>query len=302
MSDAVKVDAVSSSLDTDKIPSIPLVAVGKDQADNNGWKAELNLAFEHTPEKTILRRHHIGPLMVQRPFYPEGPVCHAYMLHPPGGVVGGDKLRVDVSCEANAQGLVTTPGATKYYGSDGRVATQQQVLKVRGGALEWMPQETIYFSGCRASQLLRIELESTSRFIGWDISCLGRPAGNNVFETGHVSARLEIIINNKPQLLERLVVRSAKDLQRLSGLRSATVSATMVAVSPQHGHPDWLEMVRAVLPAGNQFSATRIDDLFVVRYLGHSAEKARGGFIEAWQVLRPLIMQRPSAQPRIWAT
>lgn len=270
--------------------------------DDNGWQAELNLTFEHASDKTILRRSHTGPLMVQRPFYPEGSVCHAYMLHPPGGIVGGDKLRVDVNCGKQASGLVTTPGATKYYGSDGRVASQHQIIKVKGGALEWMPQETIYFNGCRASQLLRIDLASDSSFFGWDISCFGRPAGNHAFETGDVSTRLEIYINNKPQLLERLVVRGAKDLLRLSGLRGATVSATMVAVAPQHGHLDWLELVRLVLPEGSQFAATQIDALFVVRYLGHSAETARSGFTAVWQLLRPFIMQRPGVLPRIWAT
>lgn len=303
MSESACLDTVDGSAVADS-NSLPAVGAGQPvkTADDSGWKAKLNLAFEHAGEKTILRRHHTGPLMVQRPFYPEGPVCHAYILHPPGGIVGGDKLLVDVCSADKAHGLITTPGAAKYYGSDGRMASQQQLIKVQRGSLEWMPHETIYFSGCRASQVLRIDLTSDSRFIGWDISCFGRPAGNHSFKTGEVSNRFEIIIDNKPQLLERLIVRGAKDLSRRSGLRGATVSATMVAVSQQHTHQDWLELVREALPADNQFSVTQIDHLFVVRYLGHSAEQARVGFIVAWKTLRPFIMQRPVAPPRIWAT
>lgn len=266
------------------------------------WKAHLKLAFEPSSDKAVLRRSHVGPLMVQRPFYPEGKVCHAYMLHPPGGIVGGDRLRVEVNGAAQAHGLVTTPGAAKFYGSDGRPAVQQQLIKLTGGALEWMPQDTIYFNQCRASQLLRIELSSSSRFIGWEVSCFGRPAGNYGFDTGEVSSRLEIYIDNQPQLIERLLVRGAEDITRLTGLRGATVTATMVAAAPDIVSNEWLEITREALPQHTEFAATQIDGLLIVRYLGCSAEVARNGFTRVWQSLRPVVMQRPAVLPRIWST
>ena len=80
-------------------------------ADAGGWRAELSLGFtaepvvdgprDGAPAAPLTRlttRAHRGPLVVQRPFYPEGPgVPHVYLLHPPGGIVGGDSLRVEVS-------------------------------------------------------------------------------------------------------------------------------------------------------------------------------------------------------------
>lgn len=267
----------------------------------SGWSAELNLSFDHTPDKTILRRSHNGPLMVQRPFYPEGCVCHTYILHPPGGIVGGDQLIINATVNDNASALIATPGATKYYGSNGRLATQHQKIKITSASLEWFPQEAIFFNNCHASQLLRVELNNNSRFIGWDISCFGRPSGNHTFEAGSVSTRLEVFVDNKPKLLERLKIKGAVDMKRATGLRQSSVSATMLAIAPTMDASEWLEIVRSELPASD-FAATLIDGLLIVRYLGHSAEQARSGFISVWRVLRPVIMQKPFEPPRIWAT
>lgn len=266
------------------------------------WKARLALSFEPTEHKTVLRRKHNGPLMVQRPFYPEGPVCHGYVLHPPGGIVGGDRLSIDVQCASDSAGLVTTPGATKYYGSDGRLAQQHQHIVVHDSDFEWMPQESIFFDRCIASQQLRIDLRTNSRFIGWDINCFGRPAGNHQFCTGDVSSRFDVYINEQPILLERLRVNGKQDVARISGLRGATTIATMVAYSPDPFMPELLEHVRNAINQTPQFSVTQLDKILVVRYLGGSSEQAREGFIAVWRILRPIVMQRQAVLPRIWAT
>ena len=112
---------------------------------------------------------------------------------------------------------------------------------------------------------------------------------------------MRVLNNDLPLLQERLVVNGGSDIDRLSGLRGATVSATMLAVAPSLDSSHWLSLVRPVLPSAD-FAATQIDSVLAVRYLGSSVEKARGGFIKAWMALRPLIMQKPAVMPRIWAT
>ncbi len=86
--------------------------------------------------------------MVQRPFYPEGGTCHVYLLHPPGGVVGGDQLELQVQSEPGSHALITTPAATKFYRAGPHPhSLLQQNLQVRDATLEWLPQETIVFDG-----------------------------------------------------------------------------------------------------------------------------------------------------------
>ncbi len=295
-------DLIESEPTADHRPIAPAIqrAIAPDRS---GWKARLKLNFEHHQGKTIVRREHTGPLMVQRPFYPEGDsVCHTYVLHPPGGIVGSDQLLLETFCADSSAALITTPGATKYYGSNGRHAAQHQHITIGNAALEWMPQESIYFDSCRALQSLQVNLTSQSRFIGWDINCLGRPAGDNRFVAGLVCNRVQLFKDDKPLLHERLQVSGADDLNRLSGMRGAVVHGMLVATLRGAPGDEIIQAVRAVLPADEPFFATNFDDLILVRYLGDSAESARRGFVSAWRVLRPVVIGRDVVEPRIWAT
>ena len=115
---------------------------------------------------------------MQRPFFPEGrEVCHVYLLHPPGGIVGGDRLQVEARVGAGAHALLTTPAATKVYRSAGPAAAQEAELVVaRDGVLEWLPQETIVYDGADVALATRARLERGARFLGLDLLCFGLPA------------------------------------------------------------------------------------------------------------------------------
>src|SRR2546423_14099799 len=115
------------------------------------WKARLSLSFARDGNRSVLaERSHEGPLVVQKPLYPEGDaVCHAIVVHPPGGIAGGDELRLDVSAAAGAHALLTTPGAGKWYRSAGAQAKQLLSFSLQG-TLEWLPRETIVFDGALA--------------------------------------------------------------------------------------------------------------------------------------------------------
>ena len=86
---------------------------------SEGWKAKLYLKFIEENNKTVLKNLlHQGPLQVQKAFYPDASgACHVYILHPPGGVVGGDSFDVKIEVAPNAKVLVTTPAAGKFYRS-----------------------------------------------------------------------------------------------------------------------------------------------------------------------------------------
>src|SRR5688572_33317155 len=117
------------------------------------WRAHLALEFERRAERTVLAsRRHDGPLVVQKALHPEGDaVCHAIVVHPPAGIVGGDELVIDVRASHGAHAVITTPGAAKWYRSSGAVARQHVRLDLgQGAAMEWLPQESIVFDGAIA--------------------------------------------------------------------------------------------------------------------------------------------------------
>lgn len=266
-----------------------------------GWRASLALSFEAAAQRTIMRRQHNGPLLVQRAFYPEGDTCHTVLLHPPSGIVGGDTLDINIDCLSGSSALVTTPGATRFYRSDDRMAHQSITINLRGGSMEWLPMETIYFDDCNASQTAHIKLDRDSRYIGWEISCFGRGEGEIPFQKGRANVKLAIDLDGKPLLHERLKVHENTDIERLTGLRGATVSGTLLAYAAEFNLPYCLDQLRSILPA-DEFASTGVDGLLVVRYLGNCSEKARNGFIDAWKFIRPLALKRTACIPRIWAT
>lgn len=281
---------------------------------DTGWKATLDLSFIKDGARTALaERRHSGPLRVQRPFYPEqSGVCHVYLLHPPGGVVAGDQLRIEARVESGAHALLTTPAANKLYRSPQPQlqATQLQRLCVSAGArLEWLPQETIAFRGARAELRTRVELSGDARFVGWDIMCLGRPAADERFDLGVLRPQLELLRDGRLLYVERGLYEAGSPLMDAAwGLGGQSVFGSLWCVAPDASQQ--LERVRErleSLPSAAHSGMPRLaasawDDCLQVRYLGSSAEEARIGFAAAWTELRPQIMGLEAVAPRIWRT
>ena len=97
------------------------LAQRKEQLEQQpGWSACLQLRFIQCEGVTRLgARRHFGPLLVQRPFHPEGAPCHVYILHPPGGIVAGDRLELDVHLEPGSHALLTMPGRASSTAASG---------------------------------------------------------------------------------------------------------------------------------------------------------------------------------------
>jgi urease accessory protein len=192
-----------------------------------GWRGELRLHYQRRGARTVAQDAHHGPLRVLQPLYPEGEgVCHHVLVHPPGGVVGGDELQVQVQAEAGSHALLTTPGATRFYRSEGALALQHTRLQLAEGArLEWLPMETIAYSGCLASNGVTAELAPGAEMIGWDVLALGLAAAGQAFERGVFSQQLML----PGQWLERgrIAADDATLLQGPLGWAGHTVSATL---------------------------------------------------------------------------
>lgn len=268
-----------------------------------GWSGRLDLGLEVRSGRTVLaHKRQVGPLTVQRPFYPEGGICHLYLLHPPGGLVGGDRIEIELDAASGASVLVTTPGAAKFYRSAGAAAMVQQDLKVAaGGTLEWFPQENILFPGAQARTQTRVELADDARFIGWEIQSLGRPVIGERFDPGTADLGFGLHKDGRPLLKDRLRVDTGQDLGGPSGLRGFPVCGTFVATGAE---PEDLEVARASLPDEKDFplGLTLIGDLLVARCLAPGVESVSRIFRSLWGILRPRLVGRDACPPRIWST
>lgn len=142
------------------------------------WPAYLSLGFDKPGDKTRMKQMEFqGPLRVQRPFYPESDVCHVYLLHPPGGLVSGDDLSIQIQCQPQSHALITTPSAGKIYKADSNGIEQKQHvdIEVDNAVCEWMPMETIVFDGAHGKLTTQVNLFGDAKFVGLDVFCLGRP-------------------------------------------------------------------------------------------------------------------------------
>lgn len=265
-------------------------------ASQNGWHAELHLGFERQGARTVLaRRHHVGPLVVQRPFYPEGDVCHVYIVHPPGGIVGGDQLRFDATLETGSHAVITTPAATKFYRSSAdRRAQLHQELQLHSATLEWLPQENILFRDAHASLATIVRLDRQSRFIGWEITCYGRPACKELFDSGAARQHFELWIDEHPVLLDHLRIDGGITMQAPWGLAGKGTLGTLLA------YPATIADLDAAREHG--FACSLVDKVLSCRMLGADSDTAKRAFVKLWQALRPLIVGCDAVLPRIWAT
>lgn len=266
------------------------------------WLAELELGFERRGARTALaQRRHDGPLLVQKPLYPEGSsVCHAIVLHPPAGIAGGDELQLTVQAGAGAHALLTTPGAGKWYRSAGARARQCVRFAVASGAaLEWLPQETIVFEGARAELCAEIRLGRDARYIGWEILCLGRTGSGERFAHGHCELNTALWLDERLLWLERGRIEGADPLLASgAGLAGHPVCGTLLAVGDITD--ELLAACRAV--ESERGAVTRLPGLLVGRYLGASAAQAKKYFTSLWRVLRPALLGCEGVEPRIWKT
>ncbi|HEX9454649.1 MAG TPA: urease accessory protein UreD [Candidatus Binatia bacterium] len=274
-------------------------------AQLSSWRAQLDLEFERRAARTVLSaRRHDGPLVVQKSLYPEGDeVCHTIVVHPPGGIAGGDDLELNVRLDANAHALLTTPGAGKWYRSAGAAARQSiQFYASAGACLEWLPQENIIFAGARAELRTEVHLIGDGSFIGWEIYCLGRSGSGENFTNGSVRARTLIDRDHRALWLENAQLEGgAAALQSPVVLAGHSVVGTLMAVSDKLDSAV-LRPCRNIQPLTGDGAVTLLPGIIIGRYLGTSSEAAKNYFIKLWHALRPVVSGRAAIDPRIWRT
>ncbi|MBK4735581.1 urease accessory protein UreD [Noviherbaspirillum pedocola] len=298
-----------SALHTASAPANAPVSIAIPDAASSAWQASLRLGFARSHGASrLVERSHVGPLRFQKPLYPEGPeVCHGIVVHPPGGVVGGDQLSITASVAQDAAALLTTPGAAKWYRANGRTSRQRVDLEVAAGAsLEWLPQETIFFDDACVDLDCSVDLASDANYIGLEILCFGRTASGERYTRGRVRQETRIRRGGKLLWHERGVLEGGSAAMTSPlGMAGKTVCATLVAcgrVLPASLLAELREDMAAHAGENAWFGATQMKSVLVARYLGDASETARMLMTRCWMRIRPALIQREACVPRIWNT
>jgi len=273
------------------------------------WRADLKLDYTLESQRTVVRYLHQGPLRILQSLYPEGDqICHNVLVHPPGGLVGGDTLDIQVTVAESAHGLVSTPGATRFYKSGGHPALQQVVAHLADNAkLEWLPLEAIAYNDCEATNRAIFNLAPSAELITWDVTALGLPSSDMAFTQGHFQQHLEI-----PGVwLERGNIRG-EDTRWLNsplGLAGSKCLASLVFASGSAIDSDRttqaLEAAREVIeshPLRLQAGITCAHpQVIVLRVMSPLVEPTMDLLKKVWAVWRHTLWALPSTPPRIWS-
>jgi urease accessory protein len=273
------------------------------------WRAELKLDYTRESQRSVARYLHQGPLRILQSLYPEGDqICHNVLVHPPGGLVGGDILDIQITVAEGAHGLISTPSATRFYKSGGQAALQQVVATLDPGArLEWLPLEAIAYNDCEATNRAIFNLAPSAELITWDVTALGLPSSDMAFTQGHFQQHLEI-----PGVwLERGNIRG-EDTRWLNsplGLAGSKCLASLVFASGSAINSDRttqaLEAAREVIeshPLRLQAGITCAHpQVIVLRVMSPLVEPTMDLLKKVWAVWRHTLWALPSTPPRIWS-
>jgi urease accessory protein len=274
------------------------------------WHASLDLRYSRPALRTVAHFHHDGPLRVLQSLYPEGDaVCHTVLVHPPGGLVGGDTLAIRVDVQADAHGLVTTPGATRFYRSATEPAVQSVHARLAPDArLEWLPLEALAYNQCRAENKAVFELAPGAELMGWDITALGLPEAGQPFTEGTFSQHIEV-----PGIWREQGRIDADDLRLMDGplgLAGQRCLATLFFVAGQPierlRREQALETVRHVIDG----HALRVSagatsphpQVLVLRVLAPLVEPALDLLKQARAAWRQQLWALDAVPPRVWST
>ena len=276
------------------------------------WIARLHLDYRLEAGRSVARFSHDGPLRILQSLYPEGnAICHNVLVHPPGGLVGGDTLDLQVTVGEGAHGLVTTPGATRFYRSEAGLATQQVIAHVADGArLEWLPLETLAYSGCDALNRARLTLAPTAELMTWDLTALGLPHAQQPFVAGRFAQHLEITGLNGPLWLERGTLQAQDDrlMNGPLGLAGQRCTALLVFAAGSAIAPGRVEAALDAARTALQASPLRLQagatqphpQVIVLRVLAPVVEPALQLLRPGWAAWRQALWGLPGNVPRLW--
>lgn len=272
------------------------------------WPARLELTATRDGDATRVQARHDGPLRLLKTLHPEGSgIAHAVLVHPPGGLVGGDRLDIGLDVRPGAHLLVTTPAATRFYRSVAGPAVQAVTAEVgRDARLEWLPQETLAYSGCDGRNEVRLRLAEGASLFACEVLGLGLPAADQPFERGRLLQHLEL-----PGLWLDHGWLDAADTALLDGpcgLAGHRVLGTLAYAQTQAlvTAPTLMDEARELLQdtplCGVTHLASPAGAVLLARVVGDEVEPVAQALRRVWALWRQRLWALPASDPRIWAT
>ena len=135
---------------------------------------------------TITKQFSQVPLQIQRAVYPEESIpemAYLYIISPSGGILQGDRYKIDVTLKNNAISHITTQGATRIYSMNSNFASQITNITVNDNCyLEYIPDQIIPYQNSRYYQKVNLNIHDEATMIYSEVLTPGRMAMNEYFD------------------------------------------------------------------------------------------------------------------------
>ncbi len=221
-----------------------------------------------------------------------------------GGLVGGDRLSVEIAVGEGAALQLVGQAAEKIYRSAGADTRVELALRAGPGAiLEMLPQGTILFDGARLDRRVDVDASADATVLTGEIVSFGRAAMGESFTRGRLSDRWFVRREGKLVWAEALVLED--DIQAVlrapAGFAGATALGTAILSAPKPARS--LELARSLLesrPGIVRSGASLVGDVLVARFLSADGAALRAAFGAFWTGLRAGACGLPERLPTIW--
>jgi len=268
--------------------------------DRVGKDGRLSLAFERRGAATVLtERRFTLPLQALEPIPVDGGTLCLMLLNPTGGILGGDRLKTEITLGPGAHVCLTTPSATKVYRSLGPPALQDTSITLGEGAvLEYLPDHVIPYPGSILHQSLTVEMGQGSRAILADAIAVGRLCRGERWGFSEVVSRITVAAQGQPRFLDRIKLGSSKWLpEGLGGMEGFGYVATFGLFAESVSN--WEKILHALeeqlreLPSIAAGVSPLARGGCLVRLLAASAHDLSKALLALWALSRELLLGLP---------
>jgi len=189
--------------------------------------------------KTVIKQQFSKvPLFTQRALYLEESLpsmAYLYIISPSGGVLQGDRYRIDIKLAENAISHITTQGATRLYRMDKNFATQILNISLDSNCyLEYVPDQIIPYRDSRFYQSVNLHVHDDATLIYSETIVPGRMAMGEYFD--YDVCYLKTIAKNqsgKLKLVDTALLEPKKNqLKRLGILEEFNMLSNMYLLIP----------------------------------------------------------------------
>ena len=255
-------------------------------------------------DKTVLKDlYQRDPVRILFPDNPPGELIIGVLTTTSGGLVGGDKIRIDIGVEQNSQSMIMAQAAEKIYRSTGRDCLIDVFISAEDGAwFEWLPQETILHQGARMRRTTNLKLAGTARVLAWEFLVFGRHAMGEKLTNGLVHDGWAVSMDGRPVWSDAFHIDGAlsKVIDHPAGLGGARAIASAVYAGPDAG--DHLDLARELIKETENIrsAASLVNGILLVRWIGMDVFSLRKSFADFWKAFRNRVGGQPEQLPRLW--